>query len=163
MTVEDGVITQTWNVVKSGYNAAICSTSAKTHALNRYYYISYEYQTDFEGYIGGQVGGQIAYSSSTPTTKNTWERFARLVKRTESGNFSNYIIYMGQFTDTTGIEIGSTCKLRNPTAIDVTQMFGEGKEPKTRAEFEEICTLNGIDFTTFYAKNTGTRQIWRMK
>lgn len=159
VSIEDGIITQTFLAVESSYRGAVTTPSnMKKHALNRYYYLSYEYCTDFAGKIGGTVGGQYLTNYVKTTQANVWDRFSGVVKRTESGNFDNYVVYLGWFNDSTGIEIGSTCKMRNPIAIDLTQMFGEGNEPTTRAEFELICEINGIDLTIYKPYDTGSNR-----
>lgn len=160
MTVEDDVIVQVWNKVASDYSASIHTEQwSKTHVLGRKYYLSYEYCTDFEGYIGGAVGGQPAFSN-TLTEKNKWDRFSCMVQRTDGGSMYNSIVYMGRFKNTTGIEIGSKCLMRNPIAIDITQMFGNGNEPKTKAEFERLCAINNIDLYSYHQRDSGTEQMW---
>ena len=156
-SIENGIITQTFLKKGSSYSFAITTpNNVKKHVLNRYYYISYEFCTDFAGSIGGTVGGQFAWESVKATTPNVWGRCSGVVKRTEGGNFDNYVAYVGWFDTSTGIEIGSTCQIRNPIAIDLTQMFGEGNEPTTAAKFERICELNGIDLTTYYSRDQGS-------
>ena len=158
-TVEDGVITQTWLTQTKDYQSSINTTALKTHAAHRYYYMSYEYCADFAGYIGGTAGGE-SYYSYTLTTPNVWSRLKFIVRRTEGGTYTNAVGYFGRFQNLTGIEIGVTCKIKNPIIIDVTQMFGEGNEPTSVTEFEKILALNGIDVTTYHAKDNGTEQYW---
>lgn len=161
VSIEDGIITQTFLKKTSSYGAAVTTpNNMKKHALNRYYYLSYEYCTDFVGKIGGTVGGQYLMNYVKTTQANVWDRFSGIVKRTEGGNFNNYVVYLGWFNESTGIEIGSTCQMRNPIAIDLTQMFGAGNEPTTRAEFEKLCAINGIDLTTYHPIDSGTEMYW---
>ena len=145
----------------SSYGAAVTTpNNMKKYVLNRYYYLSYEYCTDFVGKIGGTVGGQYLMNYVKTTQANVWDRFSGIVKRTEGGNFDNYVVYLGWFNDSTGIEIGATCQMRNPIAIDLTQMFGEGNEPTTRAKFEKLCAINGIDLATYHPIDSGTEMYW---
>lgn len=154
LSFNNGIVTQTWLSVGSGYVYSICTKRSKRHVINRYYYLSYEYCTDFVGRLYGTVGG--TNGNSVDTIANTWQRYSCLIKRIDGGNMDNCIAYVGRFANNTGIEIGSTCQMRNPIVIDITQMFGEGNEPTTRAEFEHICEINGIDLTTYQSYDTGS-------
>ena len=50
---------------------------------------------------------------------------------------------------------------RSPIFIDLTLMFGAGKEP-TLEEFERLCTLNGINTTKYQPIDAGTEKWWIM-
>lgn len=162
MTVEDGVIVSTWLEDGAEYSWATCANYSKTHSLNSYYYLSYEYYTDIEGYIGGDVGGVTTPYVATQT--NQWTRYSTLVKRDFEGNMLNYALYINRFSKVAPASVGSICKARNLIAIDITQMFGAGNEPTTKEAFEQMCQYNNIDLNSQPTYNaTGTTMIWRIK
>lgn len=43
-----------------------------------------------------------------------------------------------------------------PVFVDLTVMFGAGKEPSTVDEFKHICEINGIDLTTYQPYDEGS-------
>ena len=56
---------------------------------------------------------------------------------------------------------GQKVKTRNVLYIDLTLMFGEGKEPATSNEFLKLCEINGINIHEPHSKDiTGTDQWW---
>ena len=63
-------------------------------------------------------------------------------------------IYIPYFKNGT-YQVGDYVKIKNVYYVDLTLMFGAGNEP-TKAEFEHICEINGIDLTTYQPYDEGS-------
>lgn len=159
VTFEDDILTSTWLTDGTEYSWSVCANYSKTHAVGNYYYLQYEYYTDIDGYIGGDVGGV-----TTPYVKtqlNQWVKYTTIVQRTTGGNLSNYVVYVNRFSKNGNIPTtGSICKARNIMAIDLTSMFGAGNEPTTTADLYARCSKNNINLNEFQPYKTGEKMIW---
>lgn len=161
VTFEDDILVSTWLTDGSEYSWSACANYSKTHAVGNYYYLQYEYYTDIDGYIGGDVGGV-----TTPYVKtqlNQWTKYTTIVQRTSGGNLSNYVVYVNRFSKGGNIPTaGSICKARNIIAIDLTSMFGAGNEPTTAAELYERCLKNNINLDNPQPYKAGEKMIWKV-
>lgn len=160
VTFEDNMLISTWLQEGAEYSFSACANYSKTHTVGNYYYLTYEYYTDIDGYISGDVGGVTTPYKRTQT--NQWTRYSTIVQRTTGGNLSNYVVYVGRFSNTIKPTIDNFCKIRNIVAIDLTQMFGAGNEPSTSEELRIMCLKNNINLDEAQPYNTGTKMIWKV-
>ena len=161
LTYENGVITNTWIKRGGGYAYAIRSASGHrfSYTANHIYYLSYMLMPDFQNgtwsveWLGGDIDTGIACGV------NNWSRYSITRTSTRTGNSPIYICNLRNYSSSS-VAVNSTCKIKSPIVIDLTQMFGAGNEPSL-LEFEYQCELNGIDLTQFHTYNaTGTSRQW---
>lgn len=85
---------------------------------------------------GANFGYRLRYNSDTPIYSNN--EFNKI--HTLTGNINKFQLYADLGDDCTGI------KLNNLVIIDLTDWYGEGKEPTTVAEFKERFTKDYYGF-----------------
>ena len=136
-----------------GYSFSLVDKNYPQVYIDHIYYASYMGWCNKNTTIGFEyAGGRQSYN--TPITADTWTRASIRNSSNKNGSGAMYIPFPvdAQTTD--------IYKIKSPIYIDLTLMFGAGKEP-TKAEFEHLCALNNIDLTQYYPKNTtGTEQWW---
>ena len=159
VTFEDDILISTWLSDGGEYSYSACANYSKTNTVGNYYYLTYEYYTDIDGYIGGDVGG--ATTIYKRAERNQWARYSVIVRRTEGGNLNNYVVYVNRFNNTIKPKAGNYCKARNIIAIDLTQMFGAGNEPLTVDDLYATCLKNNINLDEAQPYTTGSIIIWK--
>lgn len=155
--VEENVIRQTWLVAGGGYGS---TTRLKTVNFNiikdHKYYCSYMINSNFNFSVGVEFCGGVI-PTPIETGMNTWVRFSAIGTAIKNGEFP---VYFGNLRDGGPITINQSCiLLKSPLYIDLTQMFGAGKQPNIN-EFEAQCALNGIDLTQSYSQDLGSKKTW---
>lgn len=88
---------------------------------------------------------------------NEWTVVCGLATQRSSGKIigKGKVCYGSSSTTISSIVPGTTLEAKNFMMFDLTQMFGAGNEP-TKAEFEHICEINGIDLTTYQPYDAGS-------
>lgn len=139
------------------YQTAIVGRGTNTYlpcnASHKYYQRSELYSSNNHHYEAIFGNGDWCYSIEA--VPNTWTILEGISSPSITNNGSTpYLAY-----DTNNAVIGETCTVRNFMYIDLTQMFGEGREPSL-SEFKRLCILNGFDLATYHDYNTGTIIKW---
>lgn len=157
----DNVATTTW-ILKAGggYGYTIKPSDLWPHIKDHVYYFSYEINPDMNGVTWGvEFAGGVVIAIKQ-CSANTWDRLSCIGTNIYGNKNTRFYIPNARW-GTENLKVGSTCKVRNPIYIDLTLMYGEGKEPKTVEEFEKECVLNGIDLCSFYPRDiAGTSRTW---
>lgn len=155
--VEENIVKQTWLYANGGYS---CTTRIKTINFNTIkdhkYYCSYMLNSTFNFFVSVEFcGGVIPTPIETGT--NTWIRFSAIGTAVKSGSLP---VYFGNLRSGGQITVNqSYILLKSPIYIDLTQMFGVGKQPNIN-EFEAQCVLNDIDLTQSYSQDLGSEKTW---
>ena len=155
VSFEDGVATQTWLDAKVSYMATVRSKYAESPLQTEgdVWYASYMINPSKDNLTWGieMCGGRQLTDGVKPA--NVWSHTSYI---TTVKNTNRNAIYISNLKNTTtAVDIGMTAKTKAPYYINLTQMFGAGNEP-SKAEFERICALNGIDLTTYQPYDTGS-------
>ena len=155
--VEENVVRQTWLVAGGDYGS---TTRLKTVNFNiikdHKYYCSYMINSNFNFFVGVEFCGGVI-PTPIETGINTWIRFSAIGTAIKNGDFP---IYFGNLRDGGPITINQSCiLLKSPIYIDLTQMFGAGKQPNLQ-QFEAQCQLNGIDLTQSHEQDLNTPKNW---
>lgn len=157
-TFSNGIATMEWLKKNSYYNATIRvkEVNWKT-TLNEKWYISYEINPSIsDPYSVEMAGGYIPPQKQCESGQ--WTRIYGIGAALKTGNY--YPVYlMNRRSSASSVTIGMTASCRNPIYINLTQMFGTGKEPNLE-EFEAQCALNGIDLTQYQPYDAGTERDW---
>ena len=123
------------------YQTSIVASSYKTHiptdATHKYYQRQEIYSSNNHRYLAIYGTGDSRYGIQA--ISNTWMILEGISSPSITNNGSSpFLAY-----DVDNAAIGDTCTVRNYMYIDLTQMFGAGKEPSLE-EFKRQCTLNVI-------------------
>lgn len=102
------------------------------------------------------IFGSMSYSDFT-INGNKWFNWRSIRGVSSDGNNSISSVY---FPDAQA-NVGFSFMVKNILLIDLTQMFGAGKEP-TVEEFEAQCALNNIDLTSPLPYDSGTSIQWKL-
>lgn len=153
LTFENGVgIRTTLANCDASYADAIRSINQPIYYRSHKYYISQElYSSVSKQYVN--IIGSLWQNMQTANA-NEWTRISYVGSPGTSDDGVGKPLWTCYSAHTYSVE-GEICKFRNVMFIDLTLMFGEGNEP-TKAEFEHICELNGIDLTTYQPYDEGS-------
>ena len=173
LSIDSYVATLTWRARGGGYGYTLIPQSGQEpqSQINHKFYICYNYYPDFysttttgtiSGFTVEWLGG-IAYPNPKKTfVANQWQResFIDTAQKTSWSRF--YVPNLRNYSNSS-VAIGSTCKVKGIAMVDLTLMFGEGKEPTSVEDFEAQCAYNGIDLTEQLEYNhNGTEREWKI-
>lgn len=156
--VSQNVVRMTW--LKSGtlYQFSIrLKESYPDVTTEHIYYSSYMLCPSFSDarYGLNLAGGVTPYIGLT--TSGVWVRASYVSQGRRDGSgicYYPYILNNGYIP-----VAGDSCLVKSPIYVDLTLMYGAGKEP-TLEEFERQCVLNGINLEESQAQEVGTQCIW---
>lgn len=141
-TFDEGVCTQTY--LKSGraYYVSLRPIDATLFpcVIGEILYCSYEIYPESDSTWSAELGGGLGESIPVTAIANNWTRVAVRITASRTGNYRPLI---ADRRSSAGA-VNAVIKIRNAMSINLTQMFGAGKEPNLE-EFEAQCALNGID------------------
>ena len=152
VTFLNEIVSFEWTDTVVSYRPAIKNNTLFTTNKEDIIYTSYMLKHD--GNVttwGSEILG--IQQSIVKIPSNEWTRIAFLT--TASKVYSNNTTFIFPEARGTGV-LGMTCQVKIPLCVNLTQMFGEGNEPSTAAEFEALCSRNGIDLTQPQPYNEGT-------
>ena len=156
VTFLDGIASFEWTDTVVSYRPAIKNNTLFTTNKEDIIYTSYMLKHD--GNVttwGSEILG--IQQSIVKIPSNEWTRIAFLT--TASKVYSNNTTFIFPEARGTGV-LGMTCQVKIPLCVNLTQMFGAGNEPSSAAEFEALCTRNGIDLTQPQPYDEGTEVEW---
>lgn len=158
--VESNVVKLTWLKTGGGYGfTARVINIAKNITANHKMYCSYMIKPSKTGVEFGveYAGGITGNGGVCPADQWTRIRFIGTSSRNGS-----YPVYYGNRRGGVTMNQGDYILLKSPLYIDLTQMYGAGKEPATIEEFEEQCRMNNIDLENSHEMDLGTDQTWKI-
>jgi hypothetical protein len=134
--------------------------------LNHTYYARAKIYREIEGddFINMQIGGARAgqYPGQVPVGSGVANGFhSYLHKITISPPYNTPEIYGNNYKSGSArrnFKTGDYIEFSYIQDIDVTQMFGEGKEPPTTDDFEEWLMENGYDLNEYILYDAGTEK-----
>lgn len=154
-TFEDGISTMvhTANYSRLSIRANYMFPVQANHVYMIMVYTKRNY-THYGYSIVTNMGG-TSFNYGYYDTTNDWI-LSHLINRTSTTAF-NYM-YFGDVQ--TYVQSGDITKVKNIMIFDFTQMFGEGNEPTTYNDFEQICSRNGVDLSQYQDYDLGTIKYW---
>lgn len=158
VTFDSGIATCEWLVQKRFYHTALRTLNPTVFPIGDKYYCSYMINPSVSGLNWGMDAGNVAkYGAATNVPSNTWTQVSIVVINARATANYYYINYCDSSAES--IPIGMIAQNKCPIFINLTQMFGVGKEP-TKAQFEAMCALNHIDLTSALPYDEGTEIDW---
>ena len=157
-TFENGTATSTWLTNNSGYGTSIKNITGVLQKNKEIWYISYMLKSSMSGGNWGiEYNGGFQNTLVNNLDADTWTRCSECSIYWRGTR--NYV-YISYYRSGINEHTGMVAQVKSPIFINLTQMFGPGNEP-TKEEFEEQCTLNGIDLTTPLPYNEGSIREWK--
>ena len=155
-TFENGIATTQFILLSGSFHTMCTKNSSRTYQNHKYYSRLDCMLNKSVDYMGGDVAN-IAWSKPFIGNLNEWGTYSTIVTGEQDRNST---IYYPRMARSGGLQQGTIAKTKNPFVIDLTQMFGEGNEPSTAAEFEALCSRNNIDLTQYQPYDEGTQIYW---
>lgn len=139
----DNMLTVTWKKDVNSYRSSVISYNI-TPRVGDKWYCSLLHNPSKTGTYA-VIAPQTGHFAGTSCTANTWTRVSGIA--VTNSNVQTRIGYIPRLTSSATGMIGNTCKVKGNIQINLTQMFGAGKEPASVEEFEAQCAINGVDLT----------------
>lgn len=155
---ENEVCTKTWLKSVHTYTSTdrIKRSIVPIYTIGDVLYFSYEIMPEKnQNYSLELGGGRDGVNDTFYCPANEWTRIG-LVRKSNSASDSPLPVNLRSNNQA----IGDKCKWRYPIYINLTQMFGAGKEPKSTQEFEYQCAVNGINLNSYLPLDSGTSRTW---
>lgn len=157
VSFSDGIATIEYLEALYSYRTAIKSIDFYPVDTDDIIYSSFEIkQPENDTTWGSETTNRQNTMNHVPA--NTWTKIAFIVNSNSTNGVANFIL--PECWSTNNVYVGLICQIRKPLIINLTQMFGEGNEPSTAAEFEALCSRNGIDLTQYQPYDEGTQMYW---
>lgn len=155
VSFENGIATNEWLEAYTGYVTSIRDKVGTRQSDGEIWYASYMVKTsESDVQWGIEMCGGRQIRGIVKTTPNEWAQCSAVATYYRGTNNFLYICNISSSSS-----IGLTAQVKSPILINLTAMFGKGREP-TKKHFEYLCKMNGIDLTEYHAKDTGTLQYW---
>lgn len=160
-TFENGVSETTFLTKKRTFYTMRSKNEPRVYLSHKYLaYAEYSFDESFSQLpqIGFEFGGGKKTYGTPISLGDGWYYSRGIVSGNINGGGYMYIPFLLVNSET---DSGQKVKTRNVLYIDLTLMFGEGKEPATSNEFLKLCEINGINIHEPHSKDiTGTDQWW---
>jgi len=105
--------------------------------------------TDNQGFYFVQTSGITMITYQKPETilnDNEWHSYSGIITATKDSTDGRTFVYWKNNAGVAGLKAGDTISFKDYNCIDLTEWFGEGKEPSTVAEFKEKFTKEYYGF-----------------
>ena len=151
-SISGDVLTRTMISSAGTFNSGAISTSVSTAWVKDHiYYYRYNLKSSVSAHYMAIVANEWTTQISCNADEWTVIKSLRKSNVSSSGTGSIWVAYSVET-----LQVGDYAEVKDPILIDLTQMFGAGNEPTTAAEFERICSINGIDLTTYQPYDSGS-------
>lgn len=168
LSITNGVATITWKIVGGGYRFTLNQvTPVGSITTGDKIYTGYLINPSFGGgtwSYGYENPIDANYRIFVTCPANTWTRVSGVMTSVGAGGTNVDRIYLPDLRNysETDVAVGSTVQVKCPICVNLTRMYGAGREP-TATEFERQCRINGIDLTEDQPLDiTGTTRTWQL-